>query len=308
VNKPTPFQPDVRPLTGSSESALGRNTRKLAFAALGLAALNSLACSDDDDTCPKVTPDAEPAVKVTPDAEPAVVGYGCVSVLGQDDEELDDCTFAYKLPKEGKELESCLPGQLFLYGPPKDYAVEAECGKLHGTVHASMDEGENDLQKTKLAGSLCYNDEQNIEADPLHTKVRLGNLIGRNSETRCEAWLTDTEQRQVDIVARKLDCSNVEGDCDPFDGQDLLTPQGHNGEYSEGHPIHLNVIADTHRIPAGEKSTVVVTLRERLEHEQEIDLPVIIEGPKAPEALPDAGTEGDMDAGADSADAATDGK
>lgn len=247
---------------------LAEMSRKLAFAVMGLTALNTVACSDDDDTCPPV-----PA-----DAQPAPVGYGCVSVLGQNNQQMNDCTFAYKLPKEGEELADCLPGQLFLYGSPKDYAIEAECGELYGTVHATLDEGENDLQETRLEGSLCYNDEQSIEADPAHTVVRLADYVGRSTPTQCSNWITDTEERQINIVSRTLDCSGVKGDCDPVDGQDLLTPQGHNGQYAEGHPIHLNVIADTNLIPAGEKRTVVVTLRERLGHEQEIDIPVIIEG------------------------------
>jgi|GEM_PF-4165636 len=306
-------------LDSNPSSPLASRSRCLLTAVLAASALNMNGCSDDAVSFP-----------------PPPKGWGCVSVLDQSDKPMTDCSFGYEVPKEGRAAGNCSNGELFVYGAPGLYKVNAECGKLAGHVEADIDEGANTTKKTHLIGSICT-DGQEIVADRLHKIVELNDRLGSSSATHCDNWLTNPQLEKMEVVGIKLDCnegtdagapdaaadaSNIDGgeggseagvdggmdagteagtECDPISGRNYLEPLGTPGQYSDGKPINVMFNTAPELVPDGKSVTINVTLRQMEGAHQEIVVPIIIRSSSQSPATQasDAGSEASSDAGAE---------
>lgn len=277
-----------------------KRSRHLILAALVAGPTTLAACGSGSDQPPSSPPK----------------GWGCISILDQQDRQMDDCTFDYEPPAEGKANDNCSPGQLYAYGSPGTFKVNAECGKLTGYVSENILEGANDLCKSRLVGSFC-SDGQELVADPLHQIVSLNDRLGTSTATRCANFYDNLGLRTIEVASMLLDCGQNPGDagteadgsseggadasanpdCDPIDGRNYLTPLGTLGQTCEGSPIHLTFKAATELVPDNGEVKVKVTVRQTTGTEQELTVPIFVRGRKTAEQ--DAGTDSLPDAGLD---------
>lgn len=235
------------------------------------------ACSDGDEDCCNEEPR----------------GWACVSVLDQWDKPMTDCVYRYSFPAstegfEGdeqcaenepdctEEKRQCDEGELLIVGRPDNYRVDAECGDLFGHVIVPLDEGENPTYSSRLVGSLCYDESSPIELDPKHKKATLSDVLGNSSDTRCENWFDYHDTYRTEIVSIRLDCPAESDDCNPNTGTNYLAVTGKTGTISGGWPTNLDVMGIVENVPSGQTVTVIVTVRQLDDPEQELEIPVNI--------------------------------
>ena len=225
------------------------------------------ACSDGDESCHS-------------NCEP--VSWACLSVLDQYDQSMS-CLYEIPAGISGYENhEECTEGQLLIHGQPGDFRINAECGHLTGYVEVSLEEGDNGTLTSRLVGSLCHSDPRNdqrpIVLDYLHREADLSEYLGYSTNVRCANWFGYQESYWTGISDISLVCASDQATCLPIDGRDYLRVRGEFGEISDGWPIHLTLEANTSLVPPGEEVTLMVTVREMKAPEQELSIPVIIQG------------------------------
>lgn len=195
--------------------------------------------------------------------------------------------------KEGHDTYDptfCTTGK-YIYGRPGLHNISVRCDsndegadneykddefKLAGNMEVYLDQGENEPYSSHLINSICYNTAQPVIMDPQNNIADLGNTMGYSTDTRCANWFGNKETYETEIAAIKLDCPNTEDYCDPNDGGKYLKIIGEHGESIDGKKINLMVEGMNNL--EGEV-TINVTMREMFAPEQEIILPVTINGP-----------------------------
>ena len=273
--------------TPASLNQLIQKSRTLTGTAFLVTTLAATACSGEDEAAPD---------------EPR--GWGCVSVLDQNDSPMQNCVFDYELSDEGKDfMESdsftaCKKGELFIYGAPGKSRIKAECGKLAGSITTKIDEARgnqdgmleaNDTQSTHLEGSLCSSDtpmviyEQTLE-DLKSNQVSLGDYLAFMSVLRCGGGSRydrkDIAESTVINISR--DCGNKTSDCDGAEGWKYAEVMNEQKGVLSGDGEQLHFMVETHpeKVAAGEQETINITIRNEKD-QQEITLPIEIRGPKA---------------------------
>jgi len=220
-------------------------------------------------------------------------GWICVSILDQHAQSMR-CDYNYSFPAdtegyEGREHNGqCEPNELMILGEPGTYRVNAECGKLDGYVEVPLETGDNGRHTSRLIGSLCYDHEEEIILDSQFTYADLGEWLGYSTDDRCESWFANRDRgiyeiRDTEISKVELACNEEMIDCEVSDGRQYLWYTDY-GIHTGGWPMHLTVV-DQGMVPIAQEVTTFVTVRQRKDPYQELDLPVSIRGPEEDSAL-----------------------
>ncbi len=235
---------------------------------LTLAALLIGACGDNgSDDCDNCQP----------------VGWVCMQILDQQDQHMD-CELSYNFGPDTQGYEDSaecqIEGQrlMLIHGRPDTYRINAQCGDLFGHVDVPLEEGDNGLFSSRLVGSLCYNAKDPIVMGPSRKTIQLSDWLGHSSHNRCQDWFDYEETYNTEVALIQLDCSNATGDCEPNDSGKYLVATGEYGIISQGWPNSLDLQALPENVEPGTVVNLLVTIRQLRKPEQELSIPIAIQG------------------------------